>query len=103
MCLLICSIFTDEKFFSTDKKRKKSCQLLDYILDCLYKTFLYDTESFVNKERFDIIMQPLVDQVFVTTVYQTFYICTVLYTSWIVYTRPSFMILRVLSTRRDLT
>ena len=78
MCLLIFSIFTDEKFFSADKKRNKSCQLLEYILDCLYKTFLYDTESFVNKERFDIIMQPLVDQVFVTTVCQTFYIILML-------------------------
>ena len=61
MCLFV---FAEKKFFSTDRrKRKKSCLLLQFVLDCLYKTFLYDTEGFVNKERFDMIMQPLVDQV----------------------------------------
>ncbi|KAK3090239.1 hypothetical protein FSP39_010297 [Pinctada imbricata] len=38
-------------------------QLLQYIMDCLYHCFLYDTEGFVNKERFDTLMQPLVDQI----------------------------------------
>ncbi|KAH9488295.1 HEAT repeat-containing protein 1 [Bulinus truncatus] len=42
--------------------RVKSCQLLAYILDCLQKTFAHDTEGFLTKERFDIVMQPLVDQ-----------------------------------------
>ncbi|KAK3612581.1 hypothetical protein CHS0354_042081 [Potamilus streckersoni] len=59
-----CKAKSGTKFFPEDrKKRKKSCQLLLYILDCLHKCFLYDTEGFVSKERFDSIMQPLVDQI----------------------------------------
>ena len=42
---------------------EKSCQLLNHILDCLYKCFLYDNQRFVNKERFDRLLKPLVDQV----------------------------------------
>jgi len=34
------------------------------ITDCLHKTFLNDTDGFVNKQRFDILMQPMVDQVY---------------------------------------
>ncbi|KAL3869078.1 hypothetical protein ACJMK2_041804 [Sinanodonta woodiana] len=59
-----CKAKSGIKFFPEDrKKRKKSCQLLMYIFDCLHKCFLYDTEGFVNKERFDSLMQPLVDQI----------------------------------------
>ena len=56
--------FTGGKFFPSDKsKRRKSCQLLEYVLDCIQKCCLYDTQGFINKERFDLLMQPLVDQV----------------------------------------
>ncbi|XP_074642790.1 HEAT repeat-containing protein 1-like [Tubulanus polymorphus] len=41
----------------------KSSLLLSYILDCLQKCFLYDNEGLINKERFDTLMQPLVDQI----------------------------------------
>ena len=52
-------------FADVDKEEavKKSCQLLRYILDCLYKCFLNDNQRFVNKERFDRLLNPLVDQV----------------------------------------
>ncbi|BFY99516.1 hypothetical protein BsWGS_02556 [Bradybaena similaris] len=51
------------KFFGKGKNaRRKSCRLLCYIVDCLQKTFSADTEGFVTKERFDVVMQPLVDQ-----------------------------------------
>ena len=41
----------------------KSSQLINYTIDCLYKCFLHDTEGFVNKEMFNVLLQPLVDQV----------------------------------------
>ncbi|XP_064652664.1 HEAT repeat-containing protein 1-like [Lineus longissimus] len=41
----------------------KSCQLLKFIFGVLHKCFLYDNEGFLNKERFDTLLQPLVDQV----------------------------------------
>ncbi|GFN81361.1 heat repeat-containing protein 1 [Plakobranchus ocellatus] len=51
------------RFFGKGKAaRLKSCKLVCYVLDCLQKTFAHDTEGFMNKERFDIVMQPLVDQ-----------------------------------------
>ncbi|XP_019632440.1 PREDICTED: HEAT repeat-containing protein 1-like [Branchiostoma belcheri] len=55
---------TEETYFGdSDADQKKSSLLLGYILDCLYKVFLYDNENFVNKETFDLLMQPLVDQI----------------------------------------
>lgn len=57
-------IFTECKYFGKGKiARRKSCRLLCYVIDCLQKTLSSDTEGFLNKERFDVIMQPLVDQV----------------------------------------
>ena len=41
----------------------KSCLLLRYILQTLTKCFLYDKSGFLTKERFDTLLQPLVDQV----------------------------------------
>ncbi|KAG1960415.1 ARM repeat superfamily protein [Pimephales promelas] len=40
----------------------KSSQLLQYVLDCLHKIFLYDTQRFLSKERADALLGPLVDQ-----------------------------------------
>ncbi|XP_053394592.1 HEAT repeat-containing protein 1-like isoform X2 [Mercenaria mercenaria] len=53
----------EDKFFQADNaKYSRSCQLLEFILDCINKCCVYDTEGFINKERFDLLMQPLVDQ-----------------------------------------
>ncbi|XP_052257206.1 HEAT repeat-containing protein 1-like isoform X2 [Dreissena polymorpha] len=57
------SIKTGKKFFPSDKaKRRKSCLLLQYVLGTVTKCCLYDTQGFVTRERFDLLMQPLVDQ-----------------------------------------
>ncbi|XP_071799913.1 HEAT repeat-containing protein 1-like [Asterias amurensis] len=55
---------TDKPFFeeSTDSDEKSSL-LLVRILDCLHKCFMYDKGTFVSKERFQRLMQPLVDQI----------------------------------------
>ncbi|XP_055746724.1 HEAT repeat-containing protein 1 isoform X1 [Salvelinus fontinalis] len=53
---------TDEAFFDTEHSIEKRCLLLEYILDCLHKICLYDTQRFVSKERADSLMTPLVDQ-----------------------------------------
>lgn len=37
--------------------------LLQYVLDCLHKIFLYDTQHFLSRERADALLRPLVDQV----------------------------------------
>ena len=39
------------------------CLLLDCVLQCLSKCFLYDRTEFMTRERFDAILQPLVNQV----------------------------------------
>ena len=58
---------TEQTFFASeyedDEAIEKSCQLLVYVVDCLHKCFLYDNQRFVNKERFDRLLQPLVDQI----------------------------------------
>ncbi|OWF38112.1 HEAT repeat-containing protein 1-like [Mizuhopecten yessoensis] len=54
---------TGKGYFGKGKQyRRMSHQLLVHVIDCLQKCFLYDTEGFLNKERFDCLMQPLVDQ-----------------------------------------
>ncbi|XP_063039615.1 HEAT repeat-containing protein 1 [Engraulis encrasicolus] len=53
---------TDEAFFDGEDDQEKSCQLLQYALDCLHKVFLYDTQRFLSKERAEALMNPLVDQ-----------------------------------------
>ncbi|GLH02314.1 HEAT repeat-containing protein 1 homolog [Gryllus bimaculatus] len=42
--------------------KAKSLLLLDAVLKTLHSIFLYDSAQFLNKERFDTLMQPLVDQ-----------------------------------------
>ncbi|KAL4236600.1 HEAT repeat-containing protein 1 [Mactra antiquata] len=57
------SIKNDEKYFPTDSSSyQKSCLLLEYIFDCIYKCCLYDTDKFINRKRFDLLMNPIVDQ-----------------------------------------
>ncbi|XP_044532879.1 HEAT repeat-containing protein 1 [Gracilinanus agilis] len=53
---------TDEAFFDSENDPEKSCLLLQFILDCLHKIFLFDTQHFVSKERAEALMMPLVDQ-----------------------------------------
>ncbi|KAI3365131.1 hypothetical protein L3Q82_010114, partial [Scortum barcoo] len=50
---------TGESLFDSEEK---ICLLLRFILDLLHKIFLYDTQSFVSKERADALMGPLLDQ-----------------------------------------
>ncbi|XP_019507348.1 PREDICTED: HEAT repeat-containing protein 1 [Hipposideros armiger] len=53
---------TDEAFFDSENDPEKSCLLLQFILNCLYKIFLFDTQHFLSKERAEALMMPLVDQ-----------------------------------------
>ncbi|XP_069035979.1 HEAT repeat-containing protein 1 isoform X1 [Lepisosteus oculatus] len=52
----------DEALFDSEDHVDKSCLLLQYVLDCLHKIFLYDTQRFLSKERADALMLPLVHQ-----------------------------------------
>lgn len=45
--------------------------LLDGIVQTLHQIFLYDTQGFINHHRFDILMEPLVDQLDNELVLQT--------------------------------
>ncbi|KAM3930872.1 HEAT repeat-containing protein 1 [Leptodactylus fuscus] len=56
------SMKTDEEFFESDNIAK-SCLLLEFVLNCLQKIFLYDTQHFLSKERAEALMMPLVDQI----------------------------------------
>ncbi|XP_004473190.2 HEAT repeat-containing protein 1 [Dasypus novemcinctus] len=53
---------TDEAYFDSENDPEKCCLLLQFILNCLYKIFLFDTQHFVSKERAEALMMPLVDQ-----------------------------------------
>ena len=51
-------LFKDEKW-----EREKELALCTAVLSCLHKCFLYDTSRFVNSQRFNTLMQPIIDQV----------------------------------------
>ncbi|XP_026206305.1 HEAT repeat-containing protein 1 isoform X3 [Anabas testudineus] len=53
---------TDEPLFDCDRAVEKTSLLLQYVLDCLHKIFLYDTQRFLSRERADALLEPLVDQ-----------------------------------------
>ncbi|XP_059890996.1 HEAT repeat-containing protein 1 isoform X2 [Delphinus delphis] len=53
---------TDEAFFDSESDPEKCCLLLQFILNCLYKIFLFDTQHFLSRERAEALMMPLVDQ-----------------------------------------
>ncbi|KAK5645643.1 hypothetical protein RI129_004107 [Pyrocoelia pectoralis] len=40
----------------------KNAALVENILKTLHTIFMYDNQKFVNKERFEVLMQPIVDQ-----------------------------------------
>lgn len=47
---------------SSSEDEEKNTLLIKNILNTLYNVFLYDSSRFINPHRFDILMQPLVDQ-----------------------------------------
>ncbi|ROL40980.1 HEAT repeat-containing protein 1 [Anabarilius grahami] len=62
---------SDKPFFDSDNDDDdsddednvtKSILLLQYVLNCLHKIFLYDTQRFLSKERANALLGPLVDQ-----------------------------------------
>nr|XP_014340340.1 PREDICTED: HEAT repeat-containing protein 1 [Latimeria chalumnae] len=56
------TVKTDDAFFDSENNTEKSCLLLQFVIDCLHKIFLHDTQRFVSKERAETLMMPLVDQ-----------------------------------------
>ncbi|OCT77815.1 HEAT repeat-containing protein 1 isoform X1 [Xenopus laevis] len=56
------TIKTDKPFFDSENNTEKSCLLLDFVIHCLHKIFLYDNQHFLSKERTEALMMPLVDQ-----------------------------------------
>ena len=48
--------------FSGPNAEGNTLMLLEYVLRCLYRVCLHDNENFINKERFETLMEPLVDQ-----------------------------------------
>lgn len=55
--------------------RAKCVCLLDGILQTLHQIFLYDSQGFINHHRFDVLMEPLVDQLDNELVLQTEALC----------------------------
>uniref|UniRef100_A0A3Q1INU8 HEAT repeat-containing protein 1 n=1 Tax=Anabas testudineus TaxID=64144 RepID=A0A3Q1INU8_ANATE len=53
---------TGDPLFDCDRAVEKTSLLLQYVLDCLHKIFLYDTQRFLSRERADALLEPLVDQ-----------------------------------------
>lgn len=49
--------------FKLSNGEQKVALLLQYILDCMQKIFLYDTQRFLSRERADALTGPLLDQV----------------------------------------
>ncbi|KAI0235015.1 HEAT repeat-containing protein 1 [Lamellibrachia satsuma] len=57
------SLHSDTPYFGADEPgTQKSCLVLGYIIGCLHKCMLYDTDGFVNSDMFKLLLQPLVDQ-----------------------------------------
>ncbi|XP_072937349.1 HEAT repeat-containing protein 1 [Epargyreus clarus] len=50
---------TENLYFDSEAK---CLSLINYILKTLHVVFLYDSQSFLNKDRFETLMQPVVDQ-----------------------------------------
>ncbi|XP_045774481.1 HEAT repeat-containing protein 1 [Maniola jurtina] len=49
----------EQLYFDSDEK---CISLINYIIKTLHIVFLYDSQSFLNKDRFETLMQPVVDQ-----------------------------------------
>ncbi|XP_022820485.1 HEAT repeat-containing protein 1 [Spodoptera litura] len=50
---------TEDLYFESEDK---CLALVKYIVKTLHTVFLYDSQSFLNKDRFETLMQPVVDQ-----------------------------------------
>ncbi|KAF9811952.1 hypothetical protein SFRURICE_021309, partial [Spodoptera frugiperda] len=50
---------TEDLYFDSEDK---CLTLVKYIVKTLHTVFLYDSQSFLNKDRFETLMQPVVDQ-----------------------------------------
>lgn len=55
------SKYENDSCFREDKT--KNLYLTEFILRTLHNIFLHDHQNFINSQRFDVIMQPIVDQV----------------------------------------
>lgn len=55
-----CNVVKTETLYFDNEK--KNILLLGNVLRTLHAVFLYDNHKFVNKDRFEVLMQPLVDQ-----------------------------------------
>lgn len=55
-----CNNSKSEELYFDDEE--KCLTLVKYILKTLHTVFLYDSQSFLNKDRFETLMQPVVDQ-----------------------------------------
>lgn len=53
---------TGDALFTSSNGEQKVALLLGYILDCMQKIFLYDTQRFLSRERADALTGPLLDQ-----------------------------------------
>lgn len=52
---------TDELCFN--EENELNLYLTEYILKSLHNIFLHDHQNFINSQRFDVIMQPIVDEI----------------------------------------
>ncbi|XP_047987936.1 HEAT repeat-containing protein 1 homolog [Leguminivora glycinivorella] len=50
---------TEDLYFDSEEK---CITLINYIIKTLHIVFLYDSQNFLNKDRFETLMQPVVDQ-----------------------------------------
>ncbi|KAJ0181615.1 hypothetical protein K1T71_002337 [Dendrolimus kikuchii] len=55
-----CNNSKTEELYFDDKD--KCLALIKYIIKTLHIVFLYDSQSFINKDKFETLMQPIVDQ-----------------------------------------
>jgi U3 small nucleolar RNA-associated protein 10 len=55
-----CNATKNESLYFDDDK--KNILLLENVLKTLHAVFVYDNHKFINKDRFQVLMQPLVDQ-----------------------------------------
>lgn len=64
--LQVCHHSSTEEFFGADGQAQ-SLTLLHWVIQSLLQVFTHDRQRFVKQEAFDLLMQPLVDQVKIKT------------------------------------
>ncbi len=65
--MLFFLVIPDVTYYSGSDGAAKSCLVTGYILDCLHKCMLHDTDNMFQKEVFNMLLKPLVDQVRLST------------------------------------